>query len=54
MFSVNPLYIHLRMFKMNNTHGMSKSNLKRKVTCGNVRLNHKSHSSITPFKTKKI
>jgi len=23
----------------------------KKVTCGNVRLNHKSHSPITPFKT---
>jgi len=26
-----PLYIHLRMFKMNNTHGISKSNLKEKL-----------------------
>jgi len=27
----NHLYIHLRMFKMNNTHGISKSNAKEKL-----------------------
>ena len=45
------IYIYLRMFKMNNTHGISKSNFKKKVTCDSVRLNHKKHSPITPFKT---
>jgi len=27
----HPLFIHLRMFKMNNTHDISKSNLKEKI-----------------------
>ena len=30
ILDIYPLYIHLRMFKMNNTHGTSKSNLKEK------------------------